>query len=63
MVIKPKFYIQSTLDPKIRFEILSRNPTTGETRIQGIGAAFTETLTKDKLAEMKYTVIKEEGAA
>jgi len=56
-----KFYIQSTLDPKIRFEILSRNPETGETKIQGIGAAFTEVLTKEKLSEMKYKVVKEEA--
>lgn len=63
MVTKSKFYIQSTLDPKIRFEILSRNPTTGETRIQGIGAAFTETLTKDNLEKMNYRVVKEEVAA
>jgi hypothetical protein len=59
---KKRFFLESTLDPKLRFEILERDPITGVTKIQGIGASFEEILTKERIAELGYKVaVQEDG--
>lgn len=55
-----KFYIQSLKDPKIKFEILERDPKSGVTKLQGIRVPFLDILDKKSLAKLQYKVIKEE---
>lgn len=60
---KKRFFLQSTQDPLIKIEILKRDPVTGVTKLQGIGASFEEVLTKERIAELGYKVVAEEGEA
>jgi hypothetical protein len=57
-----KLYLQSTLDPGIRFEILSFNPDTkqGVVRSARYGSEFQADLTKDALVKGNYRIVKEE---
>ena len=59
--MKPKYYIQSLKDPKIRFEILERNPVSGLTKLKGIRADFLDILDKKSLAKLNYKVVKDEA--
>jgi len=56
----PKFYLQSTTNPKTRFEILSRNKETGVMRLKGQYAEFDEKVDKELMEKYKYTIVKEE---
>lgn len=59
------FYLQSTTKPELKFQIISRDKTTGMTRLRSMASdtEFEEHLDKDKLAALKYTIVKEENHA
>lgn len=57
------YYIQSLTNPKTRFRILSRDPATGMTKMQGPTAEFEQVVDKDTLERLKYKIVKEEENA
>ena len=60
-MVKPKYYIQKLSDPKVRYEILERDPVSGFTKLQGLRAEFFDILDKKSLAKLNYKVVKEEA--
>jgi hypothetical protein len=58
-----KLYLQSTLDPGIRFEILAFNPETKQGQVRSVRYAseFPVDLTKENLIKLNYRIVKEEA--
>ncbi len=56
-----KYYLQSLVDPKTRFEIVSRDKATNKMKLLGKeGVEFEQEVTKDTLERLKYKIITEE---
>lgn len=58
-----KFFLQSLTQPKIRFQILSRNKETNSMRLKGQYAEFDEVVDKEVMEKYKYTIVKEDEHA
>jgi hypothetical protein len=63
MVMAAKFFLQSTTNPHVRFEILGRNKDAGTMKLKGQYAEFEEPMDKELMAKFKYTIVKEEDHA
>ncbi len=59
----PKFFLQSTTNPKVRFEILGRDKEAGTMKLKGQYSEFEEPMDRDLMAKYKYTIVKEEDHA
>jgi hypothetical protein len=57
------YYLQSLTNPKVRFRIISRDPATGMTKMQGMTSEFEEVVNKDTMEKYKYKIVKEEENA
>lgn len=55
-----KWFLQSTVIPENKFEILTYDKQTKIARLKGQYAAWDEELSEDKMAKYHYTVVKEE---
>lgn len=55
-----KFFLQSLTQPKIRFQILSRNKETNSMRLKGQYAEFDEVVDKEVMEKYKYTIVRED---
>ena len=58
-----KFFLQSTTNPRVRFEILGRNKEAGTMKLKGEYSEFEEPMDKEKMDLYKYTIVKEEDHA
>ena len=56
-----KFFLQSTTNPIIKFQILGRNKETGVMQLRGAWSDFEEVMTKDKMEQYKYKIVTEEA--
>jgi hypothetical protein len=62
-MVMAKFFLQSTVKPDVRFEILGRNKDAGTMKLKGQYAEFEEPMDKELMVKFKYTIVKEEDHA
>ena len=55
-----KVFLQSTQDPKIRFEVLTFDKKTTIAKLKGEASEFTEPLTKERMDKYGYRLEKVE---
>ena len=55
-----KVFLQSTQDPKIRFEVLTFNKKTSMAKLRSDSSEFTEPLTKERMNKYGYRLEKVE---
>lgn len=53
---KPRLFLQSTVVPDNRFEIMHFNKETGVARLKGKYAEFDETLNEEKMQKYHYVI-------
>ena len=56
---RPRLFLQSTVIPENRFEIIKFDKETRVATLKGKHAEFTEELTQERLDKLRYTVVKE----
>lgn len=56
---KPRLFLQSTVVPENRFEIIKFNKETGVARLKGKYAEFDEELNEAKMEKYHYRIEKE----